>query len=47
MELSRQGQMPPQPKSLIPTQYTDAANPIINLTIPPTGDKNILIELKD
>ncbi|MDR1053246.1 MAG: hypothetical protein LBL39_03635 [Planctomycetaceae bacterium] len=47
LEYSRNGQKPPQAKSLIPTKYTNPANPIINLTIPPTGDKNILIELKD
>ncbi|MDR1290839.1 MAG: hypothetical protein LBK06_06530 [Planctomycetaceae bacterium] len=46
-ELSRQGQTPPTPKSLIPIQYTNPAEPIINLTIPPTGNKNLLIELKD
>jgi hypothetical protein len=47
MELSRQGKTLPTPKSLIPIQYTNPAEPIINITIPPTGDKNLLIELKD
>jgi hypothetical protein len=47
MELSRQGKTPPKPKSLIPVKYSDPGNPIININIPPTGDKNIQIELKD
>jgi hypothetical protein len=47
MELSRQGKTPPTPKSLIPIKYTNPAEPIINITIPATGDKNLLIELKD
>jgi hypothetical protein len=46
-ELSRQGKTPPIPKSLIPIKYTNSAEPIINITIPATGDKNLLIELKD
>jgi hypothetical protein len=47
LEYSRNGQTPPQPKSLIPTQYSNPAEPIINISIPTGGDKNLLIELKD
>jgi hypothetical protein len=47
LEYSRNGQTPPQPKSLIPIKYTNPAEPIINITIPTTGDKNLLLELKD
>jgi hypothetical protein len=47
LQYSRQGKTPPKPKSLIPIKYTNPAEPIINLTIPTGGDKNLLIELKD
>ncbi|MDR1384098.1 MAG: hypothetical protein LBJ67_09670 [Planctomycetaceae bacterium] len=47
MEYSRQGKTPPKPKSLIPAKYMNPAKPILNFTIPATGDKNLLIELKD
>ncbi|MDR0608567.1 MAG: carboxypeptidase-like regulatory domain-containing protein [Planctomycetaceae bacterium] len=47
LEHNRQGKPSAKPKSLIPDKYTNPANPIINITIPETGNKNILIELKD
>ncbi|MDR1477835.1 MAG: hypothetical protein LBJ00_02725 [Planctomycetaceae bacterium] len=47
MEYARQGKTPPQPKNLLPVKYTNPDEPIINISIPATGDKNIIIELKD
>jgi hypothetical protein len=47
MKLSRQGKTLPESKSLIPIKYTNPAEPIINISIPTGGDKNLLIELKD
>jgi hypothetical protein len=47
LEYSRQGKVPPKPKSLIPIQYSNPAKPLIFLTIPAAGDKNLVIELKD
>jgi hypothetical protein len=47
LELGRQGKEPPKPKSLIPEKYNDYNNPIINIIISETGNKNIVIELKD